>query len=195
MLLEHDITLHILMDDDFHFKKQRVNKMFYGLDAHKSFTRKDSKVLVGDVDLRRQVKLSKSALGYCAPLSLETNGTIFSGSKLRFESSTAIKKFASVFAKRVAQSAQPSPCQHCECTSDNEGITHMECMPCVYPMPVSVDYVSVCNETYYWSDITLKIYHAARLLKDGLSLVRFDKIVYETLTNPPFKPSVHSTTS
>ena len=151
--------------------------MFYGLDAHKSYTRKDAKDLIGDVDLRRQVKLSKSALGYCAPLSLETNGTIFSGNKLRYDKGTAIKRFASVFSKRVAQTATPSTCQHCECTADNDGITHMECMPCVYPMPVSVDYVSVCNDTYYWSDFTYKIYHIAKMITTGLSFVKFDAIL------------------
>ncbi|KAG8042041.1 hypothetical protein G9C98_000032 [Cotesia typhae] len=142
VLLEHDITLHILMDGDFNFKKQRLNKIFYGLDATKSYTKKDAKVLVGDVDLRRQVKLPKSALGYCTPLSLETNGTIFSGNKLHLDKPSSIKKFANVFAKRVALTAQSSPCQHCECTADNDGVTRMECMPCAYPMPAAVDYVS-----------------------------------------------------
>ncbi|XP_011308401.1 uncharacterized protein Apoltp isoform X2 [Fopius arisanus] len=140
VLLEHETTLHILMDGDFHFSKQRLSKIFYGLDATKSYTRKDVKVLRGDVDLRRQVKMSKNTLGYCTPLALESNGTIFSGNKLRFEKSTAIKKFTSVFAKRVAATALPSHCQHCECTADNDGVTHMECIPCVYPMPTYVDY-------------------------------------------------------
>ncbi|XP_014467442.1 PREDICTED: uncharacterized protein LOC106740686 [Dinoponera quadriceps] len=140
VLLEHDITLHILMDGDFQFDKEKVSKIFYGLDARKSYTEKDARVLVGDVDLRRQVKLSKNALGYCTPLSLETNGTIFSGDKLR--NSASSKKLASVFAKRVALTAKPNQCQYCECTADNNGITQMECMPCEYPTPVHVDYVS-----------------------------------------------------
>ncbi|XP_063971909.1 uncharacterized protein LOC135159796 [Diachasmimorpha longicaudata] len=142
VLLEHETTLHILMDGDFNFSKQRLSKTFYGLDATKSYTRKDVKVLTGDVDLRRQVKLSKSALGYCTPLSLESNGTIFSGNKLRFEKPIAVKKFATVFAKRVAATASPSPCQNCECTADNDGVTYMDCMSCLYPMPTYVDYVS-----------------------------------------------------
>nr|XP_003701542.2 PREDICTED: uncharacterized protein LOC100880818 isoform X1 [Megachile rotundata] len=140
VLLEHDITLHILMDGDFESEKERLNKMLYGLDASKSYTKKDARTLVGDVDLRRQMKLSKSALGYCTPLSLEINGTIFSGDKLRFDKLASIKKFASVFSKRVALTAQPNPCQNCECTADNNGVTRMECIPCVYPTPISVDY-------------------------------------------------------
>lgn len=131
------------MDGDFQFEKEKIGKIFYGLDASKSYTKKDARVLIGDKDLRRQVKLSKNVLGYCTPLSLETNGTIFSGDKLRLEKSASIKKFASVFAKRVALTAEPNKCQLCECTADNNGVTQMECMPCVYPMPVHVDYVSV----------------------------------------------------
>ncbi|EFN78662.1 Apolipophorins [Harpegnathos saltator] len=141
VLLEHDITLHILMDGDFQFDKPKINKIFYGLDATKSYTKKDARVLTGDVDLRRQVKLSKDALGYCTPLSLETNGTIFSGDKLRYQP-TSNKMFASVFAKRVALTATPNQCQYCECTADNNGVTQMECMPCIYPTPVHVNYVS-----------------------------------------------------
>lgn len=140
VLLERDIKLHILMDGDFEFEKERLNKIFYGLDASKSYTKKDSRTLTGDADLRRQVKLSKSALGYCTPLSLEINGTIFSGDKLRFDKLAAIKKFVSVFSKRVALTALPNPCQNCECTADNNGVTRMECIPCVYPTPVTVDY-------------------------------------------------------
>lgn len=139
-LLEHDVTLHILMDGDFEFEKERLNKIFYGLDATRSYTKKDSRTLIGDADLRRQVKLSKSALGYCTPLSLENNGTIFSGDKLRFDKLTSIKKFVSVFSKRVALTALPNPCQNCECTAENSGITRMECIPCIYPTPVTVDY-------------------------------------------------------
>lgn len=142
VLLEHDITLHILMDGDFEFEKERLNKIFYGLDATKSYTKKDTRTLTGDIDLRRQVKLPKSALGYCTPLSLEINGTIFSGDKLRFDKLASIKKFASVFSKRVALTASPNPCQNCECTADNNGVTRMECIPCIYPTPISVDYVS-----------------------------------------------------
>lgn len=143
VMLERDITLHILMDGDFEYEKEKISKIFYGLDATKSYTKKDARVLNGDVDLRRQVKLSKTVLGYCTPLSLETNGTIFSGTKLRLEKNTSIKKFASVFSKRVALTAEPNKCQVCECIADNNGVTKMECMPCTYPMPVHVDYMSV----------------------------------------------------
>ncbi|XP_076235875.1 apolipoprotein lipid transfer particle [Calliopsis andreniformis] len=139
-LLEHDVKLHILMDGDFEIEKERLNKIFYGLDATKSYTKKDSRTLIGDAELRKQIKLSKSALGYCTPLSLEINGTIFSGDKLRFDKLASIKKFVSVFSKRVALTALPNPCQNCECIADNNGVTRMECIPCIYPTPITVDY-------------------------------------------------------
>ena len=131
------------MDGDFQYEKGRLGKIFYGLDASKSYTKKDSRTLIGDVEIRKHAKLPKSALGYCTPLSLESNGTIFSGNKLRFGKMASIKKFASVFAKRVAVSAEPNSCQHCECVANNDGVTKMECMPCIYPTPITVDYVSV----------------------------------------------------
>lgn len=152
------------MDGDFQFEKEKIGKIFYGLDAAKSYTKKDARILTGDIDLRRQVKLSKNILGYCTPLSLETNGTIFSGDKLRREKLALIKKFASVFAKRVALTAEPNKCQLCECTADNNGVTQMECMPCVYPMPMHVDYVSV--RKFYKKSQSQEILNNEKYLKN-----------------------------
>ncbi|XP_046746375.1 uncharacterized protein LOC124411334 [Diprion similis] len=140
VMLEHEVTLHILVDADFQLEKERVGKVLYGFDASKSYTKKDTRVLTGDKELHRQVKLSKSILGYCTPLALETNGTVFSGKKLRFEKPTAIKKFIAVFSKRIAASATPGTCQHCECNADNNGRSIMECSPCFDRTPIAVDY-------------------------------------------------------
>lgn len=136
--------MHILIDDQFQFGKDKLNKIFYGFDATKSYTKKDSHVLKGDIELKLQVKLSKSALGYCAPLALETNGTIFNSSKLRhYEKSNLLKRFCSVFAKRLALTAQPDLCQDCECIANNDGLTKMECTSCDYPSPILVNFVSM----------------------------------------------------
>nr|XP_018903254.1 PREDICTED: uncharacterized protein LOC109034507 [Bemisia tabaci] len=124
------ITLHVLMDQDFNLEKSKVNKIFYGLDAFTAYTKNDFKQLKGEVDLKRQVKLSKSVLGYCIPLALETNGTLFTAKKLESDNMNVVKKFVGVFAKRVAQSAMPSSCQSCECFADNHGISKMSCSPC-----------------------------------------------------------------
>lgn len=46
-----------------------------GLDANTGYTSKEFKGrLIGDTDLRRQARLSKSLLGVCGPMALETNG-------------------------------------------------------------------------------------------------------------------------
>jgi len=140
VLLESDITLHILMNDDFIFEKNRMNKIFYGMDRSTAYTKNDLKILKGSSELRRQVKLPKVVLGYCTPLALETNGTVFTARKLESDKKNAVKKFATVFAKRVAKSARPSPCQTCECTADNNGMSYMECFPCEYPSPKMIDY-------------------------------------------------------
>ncbi|PNF28889.1 hypothetical protein B7P43_G03854 [Cryptotermes secundus] len=139
-LVENDITLHILMNDEFIFEKDRLNKIFYGMDGLTAYTKKDVKSLKGSTELRRQVKLPKAMLGYCTPLALETNGTVFTARKLLSEKKNAVKKFATVFAKRVARTARPSSCQICECTADNNGMSYMECFPCEYPSPSSIDY-------------------------------------------------------
>jgi len=140
VLVESDITLHILMNGEFVFEKNRMSKIFYGMDGSSAYTKNDLKILKGSSELRRQVKLPKDMLGYCTPLALETNGTVFTAKKLESHKKNAVKKFATVFAKRVAKSARPSPCQTCECTADNNGMSYMECFPCEYPSPSMIDY-------------------------------------------------------
>ncbi|XP_044741918.1 apolipophorins-like [Chrysoperla carnea] len=140
LLRENDITLHILMNNDFVFPKSRINKIFYGIDSNTAYTKKDVKELKGDAGLRRQVKLPKADLGFCSPLALETNGSVFTATKLQNDKRGAIKKFATVFAKRVAQSAIPNSCQTCECTANSDGASYIECLPCEYPTALSIDY-------------------------------------------------------
>ncbi|CAH1394070.1 unnamed protein product [Nezara viridula] len=138
--LEQNITLHVLMNADFDFEKLRVNKMFYGLDSERAFTKSDFKVMKGDMDLRRQIKLTKSMMGYCTTLALETNGTIFTGKRMGSENLALVKKFSSVFARRIAASAQPDSCQHCECMANSEGIDFVDCIPCAIPVPAYTDF-------------------------------------------------------
>lgn len=64
------------MNSEFSFEKQRIGKIFFGMDWKRAFTKKDFKNMQGDSDLRRQAKLPKSIMGYCAPLALETNGQL-----------------------------------------------------------------------------------------------------------------------
>lgn len=54
-----------------------------------------------------------------------------------------VKKFLQVFAKRIAKSAPAPKCQTCECNSDDNGISYMDCYPCSYPTAANIEYVSV----------------------------------------------------
>nr|CAD7412267.1 unnamed protein product [Timema cristinae] len=66
---------------------------------------------------------------------LHTLCTIFSAKKLELTRKNAVKKFVTVFTRRVALTAIPCQCQKCECTADNDGMSYMECFPCQYPTP------------------------------------------------------------
>ncbi|KAI8423686.1 hypothetical protein MSG28_012721 [Choristoneura fumiferana] len=72
-LMENSVTLHILMDDDFTLSKKRATKYLFGIDSTYAYTNKDYERLVGDVALRKQVRLPKDKLGLCTSLAMETN--------------------------------------------------------------------------------------------------------------------------
>lgn len=83
-----------------------------------------------------------SAMNNCLTLSPVFSGTVFAGKKLEGDKRNAVKKFAAVFAKRVAKTAVPNPCQTCECNAHDNGMSFMECFPCQYPTTAYPDYVS-----------------------------------------------------
>uniref|UniRef100_A0A1B6I431 Vitellogenin domain-containing protein n=1 Tax=Homalodisca liturata TaxID=320908 RepID=A0A1B6I431_9HEMI len=151
VLIERDIKVHILMNVDFGLEKVRSNRILYGVDSKTAYTKNDFKVLKGDRDLRRQVKLSKHLPGYCALLALESNGTVFSTKKLENVNQNAAKKFITVFAKRLASSARPSDCQNCECTADENGVDTIDCVLCHYPTPVFDDFELKDNSSFFRS--------------------------------------------
>ena len=70
--INQSINARVLTDTN----NTHADDVVKGLDARTAFTIKENVEgpIVGDVDIRRQAKLSKSALGLCAPLALETNG-------------------------------------------------------------------------------------------------------------------------
>ncbi|KAJ8665445.1 hypothetical protein QAD02_007107 [Eretmocerus hayati] len=140
-LEERSIVLHILVNGEMQAGKKG---RFYGFDAQHLYTKKEMRHPNGESDLHHHVKLSKKILGHCAPLALETNGSIFSGNRLDSNRRAgAIKRFANTFAERVVLTAQPNPCQVCECIANNDGLTQMECTPCNYPMPVAIGSIRV----------------------------------------------------
>lgn len=127
------------MDHDFLFDKPKMSKDVFGIDNDKVFSRKDSKALEGDSETRQFIRVSKSDLGSCIPLAMETDGSIFSTK--RMDKKNMGKKFSSVFSKRIALKAKKSSCQECECMGHNTGAAYMVCLPCSFPMAES-DYVS-----------------------------------------------------
>lgn len=139
------------------------------MDRHNAFSRNDLKDLRGDTELRKQMKIPKTELGICAPLAIETNGTVFTAMKLRPDKHNPIKKLTTSFAKRVALTAAPFPCQTCECTGHNTGVAYMQCFPCLtLNADGSDDYVSyeyyrlgrkfLPNELRTISELLIKLY-------------------------------------
>lgn len=118
------------MNANFETKKPRNENKIYGFDSTHAYTNGYLKDDNGNKELRAEIILPKTTLGYCMVWALETNGTIFNANKLKTNSRTPIKKYAAVFAKRIANSAIPSQCQTCECTGENNGIAYMSCTRC-----------------------------------------------------------------
>ncbi|CAK1547731.1 unnamed protein product [Leptosia nina] len=133
-LMENSITLHILMDDDFTLSKKRIAKYLFGVDSSLAYTNKDYERLVGDAGLRKQVKLPKDKLGLCTSLALETNGTIWAGSKLQSERGAA-RRFATVVGGRCAGAAVTCLAPRCECRA-----ARLHCRPCASHDPLELSF-------------------------------------------------------
>lgn len=134
LLIENDIKLHLLQPLDLVIKRKinsQEDKNVYGFDADEVFTVRNVRNLQGDRELRRQLVLPKD---FCTPLALETNGTLFDLEKMINSQSTEIKQFVDIFAHRVAATAQPSPCQRCDCIGDRDGNGSILCQRCVSPI-------------------------------------------------------------
>lgn len=113
------------------------------------FTARNVRSLKGDRELRRQLSIPKD---FCTPLALETNGTLFDLKKMMLLSSDVAgptslqaKKFIDIFARRVAATGEPSPCQRCDCIGDRDGIGAVLCQRCVSPVLERLDKVTRFN--------------------------------------------------
>ncbi|XP_041972420.1 uncharacterized protein LOC121728328 [Aricia agestis] len=134
-LMENSITLHILMNEDFTLSKKRVAKYLFGVDSSLAYTNKDYERLVGDSALRKQVRLPKDKLGLCTTLALETNGTIWAGTRLSGERGAA-RRFASVAGARCAAAAGGGcGAPRCECRAGR-----LHCRPCAARDPLELSY-------------------------------------------------------
>lgn len=132
ILLEYSITLHVFNDELFDIPKATERSKLYGMDRDNAYTVKDSKrSFTGDQALRRQLTTPKDDLGYCAPLALETGGSIFTMSPIKQSKKRLkkqIEKVAIVFGRRVSLTAKPQSRKRCVCVpSTADGAASVQC--------------------------------------------------------------------
>ncbi|KAK8724166.1 hypothetical protein OTU49_011250 [Cherax quadricarinatus] len=141
ILLEYSITLHVFNQDLFDIPKEKERKKILGIDSDNAYTLKDAKnrgraaTLKGDPAIRSQVFIPKDKLGYCAPLALETNGTIFTllpfqtpAQRTSGKEKKKIIKMGIVFGRRVALTALPQERKRCVCVpSTPDGAASVHC--------------------------------------------------------------------
>lgn len=145
-MIEENIQLHILMDQEFPADQKRYNQAIFGIDRQHVFTKRFLKDPGADQQMRRQIQMPKKALGVCGPLAIESNGTIFTATKLLSTNggrpivAAPVRRFMSVFARRVAQSAVTTACQTCECSGHDTGTAYMTCTHCNFPSAALLDY-------------------------------------------------------
>lgn len=139
LLMESGINLHVLTSVEFEFEKSKEVRQFFAMDKNLVYTKKN---IEGEHSLKKHTKTT-SKMGLCVPLALETNGGVFSSRRLESDKKNLIKKAATLFAKRIAKTAKPNPCQHCECTGHNTGVAYMACEPCELDESSELDYVSL----------------------------------------------------
>ena len=122
-----DVKLHIVAETTFHMKKasRRYDYKIVALGGHLAYTSKDlrSRRQVGDATLHQHVRSPKDL---CSPLAIETNGTVFDARKWG-------KPMRDLIAGVVAEAADPSPCQECDCFADRDGVGKLECRSCIAP--------------------------------------------------------------
>lgn len=139
LLTESGINLHVLTGVEFDFEKSKEVRQFFAMDKTLVYTKKNTD---GDHSLKKYTKTSPK-MGLCVPLALETNGGVFSTRRLESDKKNLVKKAATLFAKRIAKTARPSSCQHCECTGHNTGVAYMACESCELEDSLEIDYVSL----------------------------------------------------
>lgn len=112
-----------------------------GIDGTRAYVKKDQAKLNGDEALKRQVTPIR-ALGQCANLALETQGSIFTSKTTNNKNNNEYKIIANIFAKKITQNAKPKTCHRCECEGHNSGTAYLTCMSCEHE-GLNSDYVSI----------------------------------------------------
>jgi hypothetical protein len=138
LLLDRDITMHVLMQHDFKLVKGDSVKTSYifGADRKTVFTQKHvgDRELKGDRDLRKQISTPKDL---CVALTEETDGSVWNSLKLTEGKPLAQKKFVDVMSRLYAKKATPTECQICDCQPEEEtGMGMAVCRDCNKRNPI-----------------------------------------------------------
>jgi len=137
ILLDNDIRLHVLSQLPILLKSRSPKTAYiFGVDEDAVYTSRDvgNAEIEGDTDLRRYVRLPKDL---CVALAQDTEGSIFSA-KQWVESRYALqKKFSDVWVRTIADKAEPSDCQVCECIANDNSLSGTSrCHSCEPRKPV-----------------------------------------------------------
>uniref|UniRef100_A0A0K8USL9 Vitellogenin n=1 Tax=Bactrocera latifrons TaxID=174628 RepID=A0A0K8USL9_BACLA len=116
---DEGVSLHIITNAEFNVEKPRKIRHFYGFDKQFVYSNRSPE---GSSELRHTLHVSNSSFGICAQLALDSEGSVFS-----VKEKGPIKRLATIFAKRVVQSAISKGNQTCECTGHNTGSAYMVC--------------------------------------------------------------------
>jgi len=136
ILVQSDIRLHVLTPQVISLKSRSPKtSLIFGVDDETVFTSKDvsDDQLSGEPDLRKYVRLPKDL---CVALTHQTDGSVFSTTQWTQSHGTLQKKFTDVFARTVAQKAEPTDCQQCECVADEHGSGVARCNSCYQKNPI-----------------------------------------------------------
>ncbi|XP_035232300.1 uncharacterized protein LOC118204087 isoform X2 [Stegodyphus dumicola] len=137
ILLERGVSLHVINSAGISIRKSSLKekeKDIIGVDPDTVYHSKDvtQKDLVGEPALRSQVSFPKDL---CIALSQDVNGSYFSTHPLNRASSSEIKNWRSVFARKFLKAIQLFQCQWCDCTSTRDHIPNTVCQPCETKRP------------------------------------------------------------
>jgi hypothetical protein len=137
MELRHrDITLHVLRENSFKLKNNRIPQaQIYGIDNSQAFIGRANS---DETDLYPQIATPSD---YCAAVAMRSNGSLFDAIHINRGSLRQQRAFLGSFGHRVAETATGAKCQECSCEQDEHGNAFTVCRPCssidVNPMYVT----------------------------------------------------------
>jgi hypothetical protein len=136
LLLIRDIRLHVLLEHNFELRGSSPKTAYiFGADSETAYTRKDAGTnnLEGDPDVRRIMRMPKDL---CVALTEETDGSVFNTLQWINNRPFIQKRFRDVLVRVIADKAEPTDCQICDCLPDEVGAGTSVCRNCERPDPI-----------------------------------------------------------